>query len=460
MKTIVTTFLSLFIISQAFAQSDYEKDSVFIKSIFTEALEHGHSYDNLRFLCKNIGARLSGSEEAAKAVEWGEELMRNSGFDSVWLQPVMVPHWVRGKEEKARIILSNGKSIDVDVTALGNSEGSGEKGVEAKVVEVKSIKELKAKSKEEIEGKIVFINDPMPLDLINPNEMYGQTSAIRFDGPADASRLGAVGVITRSLNPATDDYPHTGVMSYGENARKIPAASLSTKDSDYLSKALKQDPGLEFYLETHCGMKEDVPSNNVVGEIKGSEDPDEIIVVGGHLDSWDVGEGAHDDGAGVIHAQESLRILKALDYQPKHTIRVVFYMNEENGSEGGKKYAQLAQKNREKHIAAIESDIGGFLPLGFNVDAADPVVEKIQGWKKLFGPYHMHEFQKGYGGADINPLKEQDGVPLLGLWVNTQMYFNLHHSEQDTFDKVVRRELEMGCAGVASMIYLIDQHEL
>jgi hypothetical protein len=248
-------------------------------------------------------------------------------------------------------------------------------------------------------------------------------------------------------------------MSYGDlpNNKRIPAAAISTKDAEYLSSMLKLNKDLDFYYKMNCRNFEDVESFNVIGELKGSERPEEIIVVGGHLDSWDVGDGAHDDGAGVVQSMEVLRLFKESGIRPKRTIRVVLFMNEENGLRGGNKYAEVAKKNKENHIFALESDAGGFTPRGFSFDARDSQFEKIESWKPLFEPYLIHYFARGGSGADIGPLKNGSTV-LAGLRPDSQRYFDHHHAATDTFDAVNKRELELGAATMASLVYLVDKY--
>lgn len=452
-RPLSTTFLLLTLLH---FQSAAQSDSVYIRNIYTEALTKGQAYQNLEYLCKQIGPRLTGSEGEAKAIAWTADLMRSYGLDSVWLQPAKTPVWVRGKKESAKILSKNG-AISVNIAALGNSPGTGKKGVKAEIIEVKSLAELTEKG-EAVKGKIVFINQPMPLDMINTFESYSSTGVIRFMGPGEAAKLGAVGVVVRSLGTSVDEYPHTGSTNYGLNVPKIPAVAISTKDAEVLSRVISGEKKVSFYFKTYSQMLDPITSYNVIGELKGTEFPDEIIVFGGHLDSWDLAEGAHDDGAGMIHALEAVRILKE-NYTPKRTLRVVMFMNEESGQYGGKEYANVAEKKGEKHIAALESDAGGFLPLGFSIDAGPEVIEKIRSWRSFFEPYNVLLFNKGYGGADINPLKNQD-VPLLGLRPDSQRYFEVHHSSNDVFENVNKRELELGCATFTSMIYLIDQHGL
>ncbi len=457
MKYLLTLLLTLVFISSSAQDS---KDEVQIRKIFDEALERGDSYEMLRYLTKNIGGRLSGSPQAAAAVEWSRQQMMTYGFDTVYLQPVMVPHWVRGKKEIGRIVNSKKLgAVNVNVVALGNSVGSGPSGVLGNVIEVQDFQELAKLGKAKIEGKIIFFNRPMDPKLMDTFAAYSGASNQRGSGPSEAAKYGAIGVVVRSLSSFTDDVPHTGGTRYGLNIPKIPAVAISTEGADLLSSLLKDDADLKFYFETHCEMLPDVLSYNVVGETKGSEFPDEIIVVGGHLDSWDLSEGAHDDGAGCVQSIEVLRIMKAMNYQPKRTIRAVMFMNEENGLMGGRKYAELAGENNENHIAAMESDRGGFLPIGFGISGTKAQQDKLLSWKPLFEPYNIYQFKRGGGGADISPLRTQD-VPTIGYLPDSQRYFKYHHTGIDNFEVVNQRELELGAAAMASVIYLIDQYGL
>lgn len=440
--------------------SQTKADQAMVRKIFDEALANGESYEMLHYLTKRIGGRLSGSPEAAAAVEWSRQQMESYGFDRVFLQEVMVPHWVRGKKEIGRIVNSRKLgSQSVNITALGNSVGTGPDGTVGGIIEVQDFQELARLGREKIEGKIVFFNRPMDPKLIDTFSAYSGASAQRGSGPSEAAKYGAIGAVVRSLGSFQDDIPHTGGTRYALNTPKIPAVAISTNDAGLLSKLLKDDPELNFYFETHAQMLPDVLSYNVVGEIKGSEFPDEIIVVGGHLDSWDLAEGAHDDGAGCVQSIEVLRIMKSLGYKPKRTIRAVMFMNEENGLRGGRKYAELAEKNGEKHIAAMESDRGGFLPVGFGISGTTKQQNKLISWKSLFEPFGIHQFKKGGGGADISPLRTQD-VPLIGYLPDGQRYFKYHHTGIDNFEVVNQRELEMGAAAMAAMVYLIDQYGL
>ncbi|MBN8824692.1 MULTISPECIES: M20/M25/M40 family metallo-hydrolase [unclassified Spirosoma] len=454
MKKISTLLLSL-IVGYGYAQT---ADSVTIRKMYDEALARGKSYEWLRYLTKQIGPRLSGSAGAQKAVDWTKQIMEQQGFDRVFLQDVMVPHWVRGAKEEAYI--QNGKQkITVPIAALGGSVATGPKGVNAGVIEVKSFAELRAMSTDKVKGKIVFYNRPMDPTKINTFEAYGGAVEQRANGATEAAKLGAVGAIVRSMNPRHDDYPHVGGMRYATGVPLIPTAAISTNGADLLSKLLQENPNLTFYFKENCETLPDAKSYNVVGEIKGSEKPDEIIVVGGHLDSWDLAEGAQDDGAGCMQSIEVLRLFKALGIKPKRTIRAVMFMNEENGLRGGVQYADLAKKNNEKHMAAVESDAGGFTPRGFGIVGTPEQRAKVMPWKPLLAPYGLLEIGPGGGGADIGPLA-QLGTVLFGFKPDSQRYFDYHHTAVDNFEAVSQRELELGAASMAALVYLLDQYGL
>ena len=437
------------------------QDSLMLRKIYDEELVNGQCYGNLHYLCKNIGPRLSGSKNAQKAVEWGKKLMESYGFDHVFLQEVMVPHWVRGAKEVGMIIDGKNK-IPVPIAALGMSVATPKEGITANIIEVHSLKELDTLGESMIKGKIVFFNRPFDPRFIETLRAYGTAGDQRNMGPAAAAKYGAVGVIVRSLTETLDNYPHTGATRYAPDGVKIPAAAISTKAANQLSTLLKQRklPLIKFYFKQNCEMRPDTLSYNVVGELTGSENPNKFITVGGHLDSWDLAEGAHDDGTGVMGSVEAVRILKVLGYKPKNTIRAVFFMNEENGDKGGIKYAELAAQNKEEHIAAIESDLGGFTPRGFGFTGlTSHQFKNLASWKTLFEPYGSSRFLVGGGGSDIGPLKEKaPGVILIGFDPDSQRYFDVHHTPNDIFENVNKRELELGAASMASLIYLIDQH--
>lgn len=435
-------------------------DSLALRRIFDEALLRGQSYENLRYLTGTIGARLSGSPQAQLAVEWGKATMEKAGFDRVYLQEVMVPHWVRGRQERGEIIGNKDKGVRVAVCALGGSVGTGGK-LKAGVVEVHSLEEVRNLPEAAVKGKFVFYNRPFDDALIEPGAAYGRAGDQRRSGAIEAAKRGAVGALVRSLTSARDDNPHTGTMQYDAAVPKVPGAALSTNAADQLSQLLKANPDLQFELEMDCATLPEEKSYNVVGEIKGSKYPNEIITVGGHLDSWDLAQGAHDDGTGCVQSMEALRLLRAAGFKPERTIRAVLFMNEENGTRGGNEYARLAQQNKETHVAAIESDGGGFTPRGFTLEADPATVTKITRWAPLFQPYHAADLLPGHSGTDIEPLNEAvHPKALIGYKCDSQRYFDIHHTAADTFDKVNRRELELGGAGMASLIYLLSKYGL
>ena len=452
----IITLLTIISTQLLFSQNDDEK---MVKTIYDTSLLNGKSYEWLDHLSNQIGGRLSGSYNAERAVAYTKAELEKLGLDKVWLQPVMVPKWVRGNPEYAYIETAPGKTTTVPICALGGSVATPSGGVKAEVIEVKSFEELTTLGKEKIEGKIVFYNRPMQADLIQTFQAYGGCVNQRYSGAEKAAEYGAAGVIVRSMNLRLDDLPHTGSMSYGNlpDSKKIPAAAISTNGAELLSTMLSLKKNVKFYFSQTCKNLGEVQSYNVIGEIIGSQFPNEYMVVGGHLDSWDLGDGAHDDGAGVVQSMDVLRLLKTSGYTPKRSIRVVLFMNEENGLRGGRKYAEVAKQKGEKHVFALESDAGGFTPRGFSFDCSEANFNKVLGWKSLFKPYLIHYFERGGSGADVGPLKTGNNV-LCGLRPDSQRYFDHHHAANDTFDAVNKRELELGAATMTALVYLFDEY--
>lgn len=459
MKPVFRHFLpavvSFFLLNYIQAQKN---DTLTIRKLYDYYLTQSKCYSNLEDLCLKIGGRLSGSPQAAEAVEWARKVMYAAGADTVILQECMVPHWVRGKKEICRYQL-NGKENHVACIALGSSIGTGPKGIKAGVIEVKSFEELEELGEKEIKGKIVFYNVFFDQKHVRTGQSYGETVKYRGRGASYAAKYGALAVLVRSMTSLADDEPHTGNMNYDTSLSKvkIPALAIGYKSADRLLKDMKQHKGLQLYLETHCETLPDVLSYNVIGQLNGTEKPNEFILTGGHLDSWDNGQGAHDDGAGVVQSIEILGAFKTLGIRPKHSIRAVAFMNEENGLAGGKAYARAAKEKKEKHLAALETDAGGFTPRGFGVDTTNGLYEKVLGWKALFTPYYVDRITPGGGGADISELDKM-GVPCIGFEPDTQRYFDIHHTAADNIDKVNKRELELGAAGIGALLYLIDAH--
>lgn len=425
-----------------------------IASVFYEALSDRTAYNNLEYLCKNTRGRLDGSPALEKAIEFMRQALIDAGSDTVWLQKVTVPHWVRGYE-KCTVSSKVYGNKDLNITALGLSVGTTEKGVTAGIIEVHDFDRLKLLGISNIKGKIVFFNRPVDNTLINSFSGYGGAVNQRTMGASEAARYGAVAVIVRSMTPELDNFPHTGVTHYQEDITKIPAVAVSTSDAELLSKWLKTDSSLTVKLISTCNNYPDTTDYNVIGEINGSLKPHEYITVGGHLDAWDIGEGAQDDGGGCIQAVEMIRIFKKLGIKPKRTLRAVMFMNEEISSTGGKTYAEEAKRKGEIHYAALESDRGVTSPRGFGFDAEGEELKRLQSLASWFEPYNIRDFDRGGGGSDIDPLKAL-GALQIGYIPDTQRYFSFHHSANDTFEQVNIRELQMGSAAIASLIYLID----
>jgi hypothetical protein len=442
------------------AQLSQDSAAFFIRDIYRQSYTEEISYQWLTTLTKDIGPRLSGSEGAANAVQWTKHLLDSIGMDSVWLQECLVPKWVRGEKEQVTMTSAKRGSIDLSALALGNSPGTGTMGVKGEVIEVKTLDELREIPEEKVKGKIVFFNRPMDPGLITTGAAYGGAVDQRGNGPIVAAEKGAIAAVVRSMTTRLDDFPHTGATNLSTTVTNIPSVAISTLDAEYLHAALCEGP-VNIFIRTTSQMLPDVISHNVIGEIKGSEFPNEIILVGGHLDSWDVGEGAHDDGCGCIQSVEAVYRLIKNGYKPKRTIRCVLFMNEENGLKGARKYADEAIAKDEFHLAAIEADGGCGTPQAFGCSAGagyelDKHLAYMSTYMGLLEPYFV-QLQPGGGGADIGPLKPTAGL-LIGLRVDGSRYFDYHHSHRDVLENVHPRELASGSAALASFIFLIDQY--
>lgn len=458
----IVIFNSLFIGQYLTAQSKSDEDAWMIKTLFSNTLSGGKSHDWLRSLTREAPGRLAGSAASLAAIELTRQIMDSFGLSRVYLQPCTVPHWVRGEPEMVRIVNSPFiGSQDLKALSLGNSTGSGSAGLTAEVIEVHSLDTLEKMGRSLLSGKIVFFNRPMDPTQIRTFAAYGGAVDQRGRGPALAARFGAVGALVRSMTTNLDDFPHTGGTHFQPDEKQIPALAISTNSAELLSRELKKGK-VSVYIRNNCRMLAEKLSYNVIGEIRGSQFPEEIIAVGGHLDSWDVSEGAHDDGAGCVQSIEVLYQLKKTGYKPKRTIRAVMFMNEENGLGGGQAYADSSNARKEKHILAMESDAGGFTPRGIGFSAEKEVYEayfkKVNSWAGFLEPYDI-KLVNGGGGADIGPLKSQNGL-LAGLLPDSQRYFDYHHTTTDNFDTVNRRELFLGAAAMASLVYLVDKYGL
>jgi hypothetical protein len=433
-------------------------DEATIKQLSDEILRNGTAYDLLRQLTKDIGGRLSGSPQFAKAVQWGKVAMEQQGADKVYLQECMIPHWVRGGQDKASLVEINKQKANrkLDVLALGNSLGSGT--VTGELLAVANFDELE-KRKDEVKGKIVYYNNGFNPTNVKPFVSYGEAGIYRRWGASRAAKYGAVGVMIRSLTESTANDPHTGGMAYIDSFPKIPAIAVGPRDADEVW-AMSKTGSMKLSMTTNGHFLPDTIGHNVIGELTGTEFPDQIITVGGHLDSWDVNEGAHDDGTGVVQTIEVMRALKTIGYKPKHTIRFVLFANEENGLRGGSKYAAEAKAKGEKHVFALESDAGGFTPRGFSIQASQEQMAKLRSWIPLLSPYGSFEITADGGGADIGPLNRTFGTPVGELLPDPQRYFDLHHARSDVFENVNKRELMLGAVNMAGLIYLVDKYGL
>lgn len=436
------------------AQESAEADAAMLARLHRAALVDSPAWEQLRTLVERFPGRLSGTPAYDGAAQWSLDLLRATGCDRVELQPVMAPYWERGAPETAELHRA-GARTPLAVLALGGSVATPPEGLTAGVAEVRSLEAVRTA---DVAGKIVFYNGPMDPAELDPGKAYGAAVGQRTRGAIEAARRGAVAVVVRSMTHALDDHPHTGTMTYAPDVPRIPAAALSTVAAERLAAALKEDPDARLTLAIHARWHDDRPSPNVIGEIRGSEFPEKVILVAGHLDSWDISPGAHDDGTGCIQSVEVLRLLRAVGYRPRHTIRCVLFANEENGLRGALEYARIVGERREEHLLALETDSGGFAPRGFNLgNPAGDAHLKAARWKPLFAPYGLHVFQAGRGGADVGPLLRY-GYTVAGLMPDSQRYFDYHHTRIDDLSKVNRREFELGAAAMASLVYLVDRH--
>jgi acetylornithine deacetylase/succinyl-diaminopimelate desuccinylase-like protein len=461
MKKFLSTFTLLLFVFGVNAQKE---DSLFIRRIADEILMNGKAYDDLRVLTKQIGGRLSGSPQMVKAEQWGLKLFQSLNPDRAWLQECMVPHWVRGGHDEAVASYkvpstrTSNATKTLDVLALGNSLGSGKNGVTGNVIEVKSFEDLESK-KDQLKGKIVFYNYHFNQKFVRTFEAYGDAVKYRGAGPSEAAKYGDVAEIVRSMSESTDNNPHTGSLRYDSAYKMIPAVAIGLQDADWLSNQLKKE-NVSVQMKTYGHFLPDTIGHNVIAELKGSEFPNEYITIGGHLDSWDPAEGAHDDGTGVVQTIEVLRVLKTLGYQPKHTIRFVLFANEENGTRGGRKYSEEALTKGEKHIFALETDAGGFTPRGIGITGTEQQYQKVLSWQHLLCPYGACEIERGGGGSDIGFLARANKAALGEYIPDSQRYFDLHHARNDVFEAVNKRELELGAVNIAALIYLVDKYGL
>ncbi len=410
------------------------------------ALADNDGYAKLAYLCDRIGNRLSGSESLDKAIAWGAEQMKRDGLENVVTPRVKVPHWVRGNES-ASIVEPVKKPLTI--LGLGGSIATPKAGITAQVVPVANFAELERKGRAAVAGKIVLYNAPW--------EGYGRTVAYRHGGASRAAALGAVAVLVRSVTPVSLQSPHTGAMEYEGSSPKIPAAAVTIEDATLIQRLTDSGVNVTVHLMMEAKTLPDADSANVIGEIPGRELPKEIVVIGGHIDSWDVGAGAQDDGSGIITCLQAAALIKKLGLQPRRTLRVVFWTNEENGGAGGKAYREWAGDTVKNHVAAIEMDGGAEKPLGFGISAGNNTASALAHIKdigKLLERIDAGGIEAGGGGADIGPIMH-DGVPGLGVRTVGTHYFDWHHTRADTTDKVKLEDFRLNIASMAVMAYIL-----
>ncbi|MCI0651102.1 MAG: M20/M25/M40 family metallo-hydrolase [Planctomycetes bacterium] len=438
----------------AAAANPLESYRAAVRAIVEEALKSGRALERVAQLCAIAPRRLSGSADAAAAVEWARRAMEEDGLENVRLEEITVPHWVRGTVESLVISAPAAhERTPLPILALGGSVGTPPEGIVAPVIEAKDFEALAALG-ERARGAIVFFNHPMDRAKLDPFDAYGDAVEYRWRGAMRAAAAGAVAVVVRSMTTALDDVPHTGSMGYDDDLPKIPACAVSTLGAERLATLLATGEKVVLALRLDCATLENEKSHNVVGELRGTTKPDEVVVIGGHLDAWDVGQGAHDDAAGCCHALEALRLLKSLGLRPKRTLRAVFFMNEENGLAGGRGYHERYMPEMGRHVLAIESDRGGFAPRGFTTDANPEAFAALKPIAALLAEFDAGRLDPGGGGADISPMKA-DGVVTMGFLPDWHRYFDLHHTHEDTIEKVNERELNLGAAVIAAMAYIV-----
>ncbi|MFM7157935.1 MAG: M28 family metallopeptidase [Bacteroidota bacterium] len=450
-KSILLVFTAVIIIlgGTAYAVLSETKEQASIKEQYSDiaskiiaaSLQDSNAYKRLSIMCDTYGPRISGSQNLEKAIDWILATMKTDGFDTVYSEPVKVPHWVRGNES---LTLNSPFEKNISVFSLGGSIATPTKGVTGEVIVVHSFDELAKRSKD-ANGKIVLFNVPFT--------KYGETVRYRVNGASEAAKHGAIASLVRSIGPASLNTPHTGGMRYSDDGKKIPHAAISIEDAEMLDRqcGLGLKPNVTLKLESK--FLPDANSRNVIAEIRGSEKPEEIVVFGGHIDSWDVGQGAMDDGGGCIAAWEALRVIKKLGIRSKRTLRVCFWTNEENGLMGGKTYAKLHAKEIPNHVLAVESDAGTFKPKGFDFGGSPKGMELAKEICSLLGMIDASACEEGSGGADIGPVMEL-GVPGMGLLVDDSKYFNYHHTNADMMDKLNPRELALCTASMAVLTYV------
>lgn len=414
-----------------------------VERLITEAQADQFAWNRLAELTDTLGARFSGSDNLARAIVWAAETMKKDGLENVRTERVMVPRWVRGNESLEMIAPPQHA---LPVLALGGSVGTPADGIEADVIVVKTFDELNQRAAD-AKGKVVLFN------AVYTN--YGQTNAYRTGGASAAARHGAVASLVRSIGPTGLRTPHTGNQTYAEGVPRIPTAAITAEDAERMQRLADRGERIRVRLRMEARMEADVESFNVVGEIRGGELPDEIVLVGGHFDSWDVGTGASDDGVGCIVTWEAARLMQKLGIRPRRTVRVVLFTNEENGIRGGNAYRDLYLKQAEQHVLAIESDSGVFAPARIGFTGSEEAVRRMRDIGTLLAPLGLQSIGPGGGGADIGPIANAGKVPMLAYQGDAARYFTIHHTPADTIDRIAPEEVSKAAAALAAITYVV-----
>lgn len=429
--------------------------AVAAKTIIDATMAKNDAWRKMEELCDGIGHRLSGSNDLGRALVWAVETMNMDGQENVHIESVMVPHWARGIESATMV---DPREVKLSMLGLGLSVGTPKDGITAPVVVITNEDDLE-KVKDHIAGKIVLFNNPMPPYDMDAGSHYGTAVRFRGKGPSLVAKHGAVACLIRSVTARSLRTPHTGMTRYEEGVKKIPAAAISVEDAEMIARLTNAGKVVRVTLKMNAHQHEDVVSGNVIGELRGTTWPEQVVVIGGHIDSWDVGQGAHDDGGGCIAAMEAINVLRKLGMKPKRTIRVVLWTNEENGLAGAKQYVHDHEKELSSHVAAIETDSGTFAPQGFGVECEDTAKQAVAAKQladilRTLEPLGMKKAEEGFSGADVGPMKSA-GVPLLGLMVEGSKYFDYHHTQADTLDKIDPKDLSQCVAAMAATAYIL-----
>jgi carboxypeptidase Q len=411
--------------------------------LLKEAQADRFAWDRLAELTDTFGARLSGTDNLARAIVWATEAMKADGLENVRTERVMVPRWVRGSES---LEMLDPPHHSLPLLGLGGSVGTPTEGVEAEVLVVRSFDELNERSAA-AKGKIVLFNAAYT--------NYGQTNAYRTGGASAAARHGAVASLVRSIGPIGLRTPHTGNMTYAENVARIPAAAISAEDAERMQRLADRQVPIRVRLKMEARFDKDVESFNVIGEIRGSELPDEIVLAGGHFDSWDVGTGASDDGVGCIVTWEAARLMKKLGIRPRRTVRIVLFTNEENGLRGGNAYRDAHLHEAQNHVLAIESDSGVFAPARLGFTGSPAATKMINDIATLLTPLGLENIGTGGGGADIGPIAAAGKVPMMAYQGDSMRYFTIHHTAADTIDRIAPEEVAKAAAALAVVTYVV-----